>query len=56
MLTHNKLLLPVAGLALVAAVAVIAVFAASSGDGSGNNDGRESVSANDQGKVAYGTQ
>ena len=51
MLTNRKLLLPVIGVALVAAVALVAVVAASGG-GSDDNDGRESVSADDQGKVA----
>jgi hypothetical protein len=51
MLTNRKLLLPVIGVALVAAVAVVAVVAASGG-GSDDKDGRESVSAGDQGKVA----
>jgi hypothetical protein len=48
----KKLLLPVIGFALVAAVAVVAVVAASSGDGSDGDNDRESVSAEDQGKVA----
>ncbi len=50
MLTNKKLLVSGIGLALVAVAAVIAVVVATSGEGPG--DGRESVSADDQSKVA----